>query len=182
MSELTIRLHAFVPRSAANGPHTRAVVWFQGCTLGCVGCFNPLTHPAGGDTVPVAALVSQIAALIPDIEGVTITGGEPLQQPAALAALLRELYTLNVGIIVLTGYSVRELLAMPDALPVFDLADVIVAGRYNAQQHRAAGLRGSSNKQTLVMTGRYTLDQIEATPPKEIIIGAGRIARTGVRP
>ena len=42
---MRIRLHAFEPASRANGPGPRAAVWFQGCTLGCPGCFNPDTHP-----------------------------------------------------------------------------------------------------------------------------------------
>lgn len=39
------RLHAVVPRSAANGPGVRYVVWSQGCALACPGCFNPETRP-----------------------------------------------------------------------------------------------------------------------------------------
>src|SRR3972149_712339 len=42
-----LRLHALLPRSRANGPGMRAVIWFQGCTRGCPGCFNPETHASG---------------------------------------------------------------------------------------------------------------------------------------
>ena len=42
------RIHAFEPRSRANGPGARFVVWFQGCTLGCPGCFNPHLWAARG--------------------------------------------------------------------------------------------------------------------------------------
>ena len=56
---MKIRLHAFESASRANGPGLRAVVWFQGCTLGCPGCFNPGTHNASGgydsDTDTLAA-------------------------------------------------------------------------------------------------------------------------------
>jgi anaerobic ribonucleoside-triphosphate reductase activating protein len=34
-------LHALIPASRANGPGLRAVVFFQGCKLGGVGCWNP---------------------------------------------------------------------------------------------------------------------------------------------
>jgi len=44
LSKMTLRLHAFLPRSRANGPGWRSVVWVQGCSLGCPGCFNPQTH------------------------------------------------------------------------------------------------------------------------------------------
>lgn len=52
------RLHAIEPHSRANGPGLRTVVWFQGCTLRCPGCFNPETHDPGdgceADTETVA--------------------------------------------------------------------------------------------------------------------------------
>ena len=37
-------VHSVLPRSAANGPGERAVVWFQGCDLRCPGCWNESTH------------------------------------------------------------------------------------------------------------------------------------------
>lgn len=37
-------LHAFVPASRANGPGLRAVIYFQGCSLNCAGCWNPTSH------------------------------------------------------------------------------------------------------------------------------------------
>src|SRR5882672_10799640 len=41
-------LYAFVPASRANGPGLRAVVYFQGCSLQCAGCWNPDTHKFRG--------------------------------------------------------------------------------------------------------------------------------------
>ena len=59
-----LRLHHFLPVSQVNGPGRRAVVWVQGCTLGCPGCFNPETHDAGnGNLARVDDLFTQIAAL-----------------------------------------------------------------------------------------------------------------------
>ena len=42
--QVSAAIHAIEPRSRANGPGARFVVWLQGCTLGCPGCFNPATH------------------------------------------------------------------------------------------------------------------------------------------
>ncbi len=87
-----IRLHHFLPTSRANGPGLRAVIWLQGCTLGCPGCFNPQTHSKkGGDWVSVDQLFSQVMALQSEIQGVTISGGEPLQQMRPLLKLLQRL-------------------------------------------------------------------------------------------
>ena len=73
---MILRLHAVEPRSAANGPGTRFVIWFQGCTIGCPGCFNPLTHSTRTNRlVGIEALVGQVLEHAERIEGVTISGG-----------------------------------------------------------------------------------------------------------
>ena len=59
---MTLRLHAFLPRSRANGPGWRSVVWVQGCSLGCPGCFNPQTH----DREEIAATPEAEAVILPD--------------------------------------------------------------------------------------------------------------------
>ncbi|NJO00209.1 MAG: 4Fe-4S cluster-binding domain-containing protein, partial [Anaerolineales bacterium] len=43
MDHSLLRLHQFLPQSRVNGPGLRAVLWVQGCSLGCPGCFNPQT-------------------------------------------------------------------------------------------------------------------------------------------
>ncbi|MGH9631192.1 MAG: 4Fe-4S cluster-binding domain-containing protein [Bryobacteraceae bacterium] len=37
-------IHGFVAHSLVNGPGVRAVVYLQGCNLGCASCWNPATH------------------------------------------------------------------------------------------------------------------------------------------
>ena len=87
---MRLRIHAFEPFSRANGPGVRAAIWVQGCSLGCPGCFNPDTHPfAGGELLAVDDLFRRILALGDAIEGITVSGGEPLQQRRPLLALLQ---------------------------------------------------------------------------------------------
>ena len=67
----SLRLHAFLPCSRTNGPGTRTVIWAQGCSLGCPGCFNPQTHPpSGGQAIPVAEVSHRVLRLRPAIEGI----------------------------------------------------------------------------------------------------------------
>ena len=42
-------IHGFVRGSRVNGPGLRAVVYFQGCTLGCRSCWNAESHPFIGE-------------------------------------------------------------------------------------------------------------------------------------
>src|SRR5947207_12067562 len=70
------------------GPGTRAVLWVQGCPFRCPGCVAPETLPfRGGEAVSVASLADELIGL-PEIEGVTFSGGEPMSQAAALARLV----------------------------------------------------------------------------------------------
>ena len=59
------RIHAREPRSRANGPGSRFVVWMQGCTLGCAGCFNPTTHDgAGGREIAIEEIAGRAQIVI----------------------------------------------------------------------------------------------------------------------
>ena len=87
-----LNVHAILPRSRANGPGVRTVIWLQGCTLCCPGCFNPGTHSAEPRLLmPEADLLARIIADQHEIEGVSISGGEPLQQPEGLLAMIEHL-------------------------------------------------------------------------------------------
>lgn len=97
--------------SSVNGPGRRAVIWLQGCTLGCRGCWNPGTHSFDhADNESPESLASWILNQ-PDIEGVTFSGGEPMQQAAELSLLVGELKErapkMSIGIF--TGYNLAEL-------------------------------------------------------------------------
>ena len=85
-------LHALMPASRANGPGLRAVVWFQGCSLGCGNCFNPRTHPYHGTDVKPEHVIREIIEYDTrhDLDGVTFSGGEPMQQATALLTIMRE--------------------------------------------------------------------------------------------
>jgi anaerobic ribonucleoside-triphosphate reductase activating protein len=100
---------AFEPRSLANGPGLRAVLWVQGCGKRCPGCFNPeFQQRAGGREVAVEEVLQWIADA-QGIEGVTFSGGEPFDQAEALAAVARGAQARGLGVVVFTGYERGEL-------------------------------------------------------------------------
>ena len=180
---MNLRVHAIEPRSRANGPGARFVVWLQGCTLGCPGCFNPTTHDAdGGRDVSIDELARQLAAT-PNIEGVSLSGGEPLQQAQGAAALLDTARALGLSTLAFSGYTIDEIRALPYGSEVLARLDVLVDGRYVASERLATGLRGSANQRIHLLTSRYQLADVEATPVAEIRIGpAGDVVLTGVNP
>ncbi len=180
---MNVRVHATEPRSRANGPGARFVVWMQGCTLGCAGCFNPTTHDAaGGQERDVAELAAEIVSTR-GIEGLSLSGGEPLEQPDAALALLDAARAAGLSTLAFSGYTVDEICAMPLGPRVLEALDVLIDGRYVSQERLASGLRGSANQRIELLTERYTLEDVEATPVAEIRIGRdGEVVLTGVNP
>jgi anaerobic ribonucleoside-triphosphate reductase activating protein len=180
-----LRLHAFLPVSRANGPGKRAVIWVQGCSLGCPGCFNPQTHPfAGGEGVPVDRLLQRLVVLQGQVEGLTISGGEPFQQARPLLALLQGLRAhTSLSVLVFSGFTWEELQRLPGAGQILDCVDVLISGRYRAEQRLAHGLLGSANKQVHCLTNRYTRGDFTAIPPAEVVIDAGgQVVLSGIDP
>src|SRR2546428_1687447 len=180
-----LRLHAFIPFSRANGPGARAVVWTQGCTLNCQGCFNPETHSfKGGEEIAVDDLFRRIEALGAAIEGITISGGEPLQQLRPLIALLRRVREeTDLSVLVFTGYAWDEIRRMPESDALLARVDALIAGRYDHTQRLARDLRGSANKTVYLLSDRYAMDDLRAVSPAEVIITAeGDLLISGVDP
>lgn len=150
---MKVRVHAFEPASRANGPGLRAVVWFQGCSLGCPGCFNPATHdPGGGDECDTETLAAEILARAARIEGLSVSGGEPFQQPEALLDLLQRLAAASLSRLVFSGYTLAEIQALPLGPATLRHVDVLIAGRYHAAQRTGHGLLGSANQQIHLLT------------------------------
>jgi len=175
--DVIARVHAIEPRSRANGPGARFVVWLQGCTLGCPGCFNPGTHASGGREVAVESLD------FGEVEGISLSGGEPMQQPEAALALLQRARARGLSTLMFSGYTLEEIRELPGGPAVLAQLDVLIDGRYVAGERLASGLRGSANQRIQLLTSRYTLADVEATPVAEIRIGpAGDVVLTGVNP
>jgi len=180
-----VRLHAVEPRSRANGPGARYVIWFQGCNLGCPGCYNPDTHgPGTGALRTIADVVDDVCLHAEAIEGVSISGGEPFEQPEALLALVRTLRErTTLSILVFSGYRRAEIERMAVGPDVLALLDVLVDGRYVDKQRLASGLRGSRNQTIQLLSKRYSEADVRATPAAEVkITASGEVVLTGVDP
>ena len=109
VNDLTISLFGTVPDSIVDGPGLRYAVFVQGCSHNCPGCHNPESQPAEGGTV------TALADLLADIEAnglvhdVTLSGGEPFEQPAACGILARALKERGYGVWSYSGYLYDDL-------------------------------------------------------------------------
>lgn len=152
-----VRLAGFVPDSRVNGPGRRVVVWVQGCTLACPGCFNPGTHPAQGEGTAAAELADRILqARAEPTDGVTFSGGEPFQQAEALAELAGRLRAAwpEASLMAFSGYRLEELRgpgAPRGAATLLAHLDLLVDGRYEARHPSRRPWRGSGNQRLWVL-------------------------------
>jgi anaerobic ribonucleoside-triphosphate reductase activating protein len=172
------------PASRANGPGLRAVVWFQGCTLGCPGCFNPKTHDSShGLEADTASLAEHLADPRLEIEGFSFSGGEPFQQPEAFLDLLQRLDVSPLTKLAFSGYTLAEIKRMPLGPKILEHLDVLVAGRYVVSRHSGQGLLGSANQQIHLLTRRYSPADFRNIPKMEIILHAdGSFTLSGIAP
>ena len=166
-----LRVADRVASTLAEGPGVRYAIWLQGCSLRCAGCCNPaLLDPAGGSLVSVAALLGELAAERGAIEGVSVLGGEPFDQAAALAAFVSGARALGLGTIVFTGFTLEELRARRDAATdaVLDDTDLLIDGPFVAgASERLRRFVGSANQRFHYLTDRYdpSIERATETTP-----------------
>ena len=94
------------------------------------------------------------------IDGLTILGGEPLQQPDAVLQLIRGVQAAGLNVVLYTGYEVDELNG--SALACARETDLLISGRY-VEELRSTTLRwrGSTNQTITSPTGRFNCSEIE---------------------
>ena len=106
-------IRAIVPGSRVNGPGVRVLIYFQGCTLACRSCWNPETHRFAGEEQSIEAVTAIVLSAHQErpFDGVTFSGGEPMQQACDLLALIESIHNrlpaLSFGMY--SGYSEQEL-------------------------------------------------------------------------
>jgi anaerobic ribonucleoside-triphosphate reductase activating protein len=139
-----VRINGFWHDSFVEGPGRRSVVRFQGCPIRCAGCWVPFTHdPNGGYKVNIDWLADALLDPKYERDGVTIVGGEPFWQPAALARLLVELRSQqpNLNVVVYSGFTYEALRAQTKQNGfefVFDLFGTLIDGQYvKSRAHHA---------------------------------------------
>lgn len=149
---MIFRLSGIANDSIVDGPGLRLAVFFQGCPYDCPGCHNPQTHdPLGGreaDTDEIVALMDGN----PLLDGLTLTGGEPLMQPAAALALARAARERGLNVWLYSGSRYELISASPDAdaRALLSLCDVLVDGPFVlALKTLELPFRGSRNQRVI---------------------------------
>ena len=131
----------------------RAGIWVQGCSVRCKGCIARDTWEASVDGEVAEDRILEWLHSLPHIDGLTISGGEPLDQGGALVSLLRlvrQTWTESFDVLCYTGRTVDEARKVcPD---VFDLVDALAVGPFEVDLPKSHPLLGSANQELLLLT------------------------------
>ena len=166
---MNIRIAGVVNDSIVDGPGLRFSVFTQGCSHHCPGCHNPETHdPQGGHDEDTDALIAKMKKN-PLLSGITLTGGDPLEQSAPCLELAKAAHAAGLNVWAYTGYTWEQLLSRndPDQMALLREVDVLVDGPF-IQAERSLGLdyRGSRNQRLIDVPATLRTGEVVIwTPP-----------------
>lgn len=174
-----MNIHAY-KISRVNGPGNRFTLWTQGCSKGCSDCFNPETWSYKNNiSFTPLEIFEHIKEL--DIDGVTITGGDPLEQEKELLLLLKLLDTLSLskGVIVFTGFTYDEIRENSVREECCNYIDVLIDGRYEKDKRISSGIKGSSNQNVIYFSSKIKEEELLIDQEVEVSLEGDIISVTG---
>jgi len=131
------------------------------------------------ETMSVQELVDWVISN--DVDGLTISGGEPFQQSEGVLELSRLVREAGLNVVILTGFTKTQVLSRITEDVLTSCVDVVIAGPYVASRHLAHALRGSANKEYLMFSDVYDKSDFDGLPESEIVINSeGAIVVTGI--
>jgi anaerobic ribonucleoside-triphosphate reductase activating protein len=165
------------------GPGRRLGIWLQGCSIRCPACVSQDTWPTDRTReMDVEALLAWCRRVAPDgADGVTISGGEPFDQPRALIALLKGLRRWRKAsgrefdILCYSGYPLNTLQRKHGA--ILALLDAIIPEPYVDGLALAHVWRGSANQPLVPLSA---LGEARYTPHLEAPASEGKRMQVAV--
>lgn len=133
------------------GPGNRIGIWFQGCSIRCPGCISVDTWDNKSGLMSSADLLSQINISMRDADGVTISGGEPFDQPEGLLAVLNGLVLeAHQDVLVYSGYPFEKI----SSTAAFESGriDALISDPFDISKPQNLALRGSDNQRLHLIT------------------------------
>ena len=160
-----LQLAGVVRESIVDGPGIRMTVFVQGCPHHCKGCHNEHTWSYDGGYTSSVERILEEAAKDKLLKGVTLSGGEPFTQAAALAVLAEKAHAMGLNVFCYTGYTFEYLYAHFDEHPEYKAllvqCDWLVDGPFiEEQMSLMLHFRGSRNQR--ILNVRASLEKGEA--------------------
>lgn len=181
-----MNIHKIIDNTKVEGPGNRLSIWVQGCSRHCRGCFATDTwNFEAGQRMSVDQIV-EIIKNNSSIEGITILGGEPLDQSSELAELISRVRSeTRLSIILFTGYEYEAILADQDAAIncILRNVDVLIDGPYIEELRSfSIPLIGSSNQKFRFLSERYSMQDFVKNKIEIRIDPSGKTIINGMIP
>lgn len=147
-----MRIYGLVQDSIVDGPGFRFACFVQGCRHNCPGCHNPNSHdPDGGREMTVAEVAEKMLSN-PLTDGLTLSGGEPFDQPVPCRELAEIARAHKLNVWSYTGYTFEYLLekGTPEQKALLESLDVLIDGPFLLAERTLSLLwRGSRNQRVI---------------------------------
>ena len=172
-----LRIAGIEPESFVDGPGIRMTIFTQGCHHNCPGCQKPQTHDCnGGHLIDIDEIVAMIDEN-PLLDGITFSGGDPMDQAEALIPLARIIKERGLNLVIFTGYTYERLMELsvgrPGLFELLSFADILIDGPFiMAKKSLELKFRGSSNQRIIdvprsLTEGNVVLHRIQLEEMKE---------------
>lgn len=137
----------------ALGPGRRVGLWMQGCSIRCAGCISVDTWQDGEGIVPIEDVIAKLTEHASEADGLTVSGGEPFDQPDALLKLLAHWRQVSKSsTLVFTGREREDIDPWLARNP--GLVDAVMTGPFRSDLPQTMALRGSDNQKLHILTPR----------------------------
>ena len=154
---MTLRLNRIAHPITSLGFGSRVGLWLQGCHIHCAECSAKDTwDPRGGTELSRTELADLIAQTIAsaDLDGLTITGGEPTEQASEVSLLVNEVRHLVASsrdvtahpfdVLVFSGRDAYTVQSKHSEL--WECADALICGPYKPERPSNIPLIASGNQ------------------------------------
>lgn len=137
----------------ANGEGIRTSLFVTGCTHNCPGCFNEeyQSFSAGmlWDEKAEEMLIEYIKN--PQVKGLTILGGEPMENTHGLIPVVQRVKKeVNKSIWIYSGYLWEDIVKEKKMKELLQFADILVDGPFKIDlKDLSLKFRGSSNQRII---------------------------------
>ena len=159
----------------ALGPGKRLAIWTIGCSKECSNCISrELWHPRPDKNIMLPQLINFVKKVLSEneVDGITISGGDPLEQREEFLQFISAIHPLCDDILVYTGYTLQELCVIWTENELERLkkyVSVLIDGRYvDALNDSKSPLIGSTNQEI------HFFDESKRTQYEQLLLGKGR--------
>ncbi|GAB1543738.1 4Fe-4S single cluster domain-containing protein [Scytonema sp. NUACC21] len=179
--KLLLNIASWLPRSRANGPGTRMVLWVQGCPFRCPGCQNPDFLEFRPNQIISVDRAWEVFQQIPDLSGISFSGGEPFAQAVALSELAKRVQATGKTVVCWSGYRLEQLQQgkVQGAIALLKHVDLLIDGLFIQQQAANLELRGSQNQRLHFLSEKITPTDLVNIPRQEWMVTPEKFIYTG---